>query len=115
MKKIPLTKTRWAPKSPKTPFALVDDEDHERCCKYEWKVGACGDAFNHIGLTMHRFILNLKVGDGLHGHHVNRNRLDNRRSNLLAVTPAQHGFLHRGQRRKAAAKAKTAAVKRRAT
>lgn len=41
------------------------------------------------GCPMHRFILGLVPGDGFIGDHINRNTLDNRRSNLRIVTPTQ--------------------------
>ena len=38
---------------------------------------------------LHRWILRLEVGNPLVGDHINRNILDNRRSNLRAVTPTE--------------------------
>jgi hypothetical protein len=38
---------------------------------------------------MHRELLGLSPGDGLYVDHINRNRRDNRRSNLRVVTKAQ--------------------------
>jgi hypothetical protein len=40
---------------------------------------------------MHRLILGLPVGDPRLGDHINRNRLDNRRSNLRIVDRAGNG------------------------
>jgi AP2 domain len=43
-------------------------------------------------VLMHRMILSLKPGDGLHGDHVDpRQTLDNRMQNLRVATPSQNG------------------------
>lgn len=42
-------------------------------------------------LYLHRFLLGLDFGDPRQGDHENRNRLDNRRSNLRIVTPLLNG------------------------
>lgn len=47
------------------------------------------------GVLMHRLIAGVGLDDARHVHHVNRDRLDNRRRNLAAVTPADHGAAHR--------------------
>ncbi len=39
---------------------------------------------------MHRLILGLEAGDPLQADHINRDRLDNRRANLRAVTASQN-------------------------
>jgi len=40
---------------------------------------------------MHREILGLTINDGIQTDHVNRNKIDNRRKNLRAVTHKQNG------------------------
>lgn len=41
---------------------------------------------------LHRILLGLKNGDGLEAHHVNGDRMDNRRSNLQVRTHAQNMY-----------------------
>jgi len=41
---------------------------------------------------MHREVLGLKKGDGLHGDHINGDTLDNRRINLRVVTNLQNSY-----------------------
>lgn len=42
-----------------------------------------------VSTLLHRVLLGLSLGDGLIGDHRNGNKLDNRRANLRAVTPAE--------------------------
>jgi hypothetical protein len=53
-----------------------------------WKRDAAGRLHR---IDLHRELLGLRPGDGLEGDHRNRDRLDNRRSNLRVVTKAQNG------------------------
>lgn len=72
---------------------LVDDEDYERLSQYNWYLNESGYAVAKVdGKTerMHRLILGLEPFDGKAGDHVNRNRLDNRRSNLRVVTTTEN-------------------------
>jgi hypothetical protein len=74
---------------------LVDDEDFEKLSKYSWHLGARGYACRAVRsgkkttqVLMHREILN--VPTGMETDHVNRNKLDNRRSNLRICTSTQN-------------------------
>lgn len=44
------------------------------------------------GLAFHRHILNYKTGEGVVADHINRNRFDNRRSNLRLVTHRENNL-----------------------
>ena len=68
---------------------LLDDDDFERFCAKNWIVGKHGYAYCGKVL-LHRAILGLERGDGVHCDHRNRNRLDNRKENLRACTRAQN-------------------------
>ena len=97
MKHIKLTKGQ---------FAIVDDEDFEWLNQWKWHVRKthCKDGKTYyaqrsiwdkatqkcINIPMHRQILRLKKGDGRQGDHINHRTLDNRRSNLRAVTHEQN-------------------------
>lgn len=79
--------------------ALIDDEDAEWVLAHRWylqdgyarrnvwpdgKYGRC------IAVQLHRLLLGLEHGDPREGDHVNRDTLDNRRSNLRIATHAQN-------------------------
>jgi IS5 family transposase len=76
----------------------VDPADFDWLNQWHWRLSTNGYAerFTRKGgrsaplrrLLMHREILGLVHGDGLNGDHRNRNRLDNRRSNLRIVPGA---------------------------
>ena len=65
-------------------WALVDLEDAYRVTKHRWTVNTQGWAVARIdgkSVLMHRYILNCTPGYG-HVHHVNEDKLDNRRHNI---------------------------------
>jgi hypothetical protein len=71
--------------------AIVDVEDYPRVSQYKWSASKSKNTFYAIrnipdngwtSLSMHRFILGLGYGDKRITDHINRNGLDNRRSNL---------------------------------
>lgn len=91
---IPLTQGR---------SAIVDAADYEWLNQWKWyaKYASCTKSFyaarnfrNAEGkrgtLRMHRVILGLSVTDKTDGDHINRDTLDNRRSNLRIATRAQN-------------------------
>lgn len=71
-------------------FALVDADDFEWASERRWFVGGGGYAYRNLShvtegrghIAMHRELLGLAHGDPREGDHINRNKLDNRRSNL---------------------------------
>lgn len=72
--------------------ALVDDSDFALVAG-AWYLHDSGYAVRPASggaptIYMHRLILGLAPGDGMHADHINCNPLDNRRSNLRAVTCA---------------------------
>jgi hypothetical protein len=84
-KEIPLTQGK---------VAIVDDEDFERISALKWCYSSSNGyavssrKINGKKVLLHRFLLNApgeKVTD-----HINRNRLDNRRSNLRLCTRAEN-------------------------
>lgn len=84
MKLIPLTKGK---------FAKVDDADFELLSKYKWyfvlkkptaRTGYAVHDFNKRHVSMHRFLLN--PPKEMDVDHINRDGLDNRRSNIRICT-----------------------------
>lgn len=75
-------------------FAVVDAEDYDWLNQWRWFMDNNGYAVRQIRVAvgrqhpmpMHRQILGLEIGDARQGDHLNRERLDNRRSNLRIVT-----------------------------
>lgn len=83
---IPLTKGA---------VAIVDEEDYELVSQYKWHLNSMGYAVwrgkvdgKKKTIRMHRLINN--TPDGKYTDHINRNRLDNRRSNLRTVTQKEN-------------------------
>lgn len=87
MKEIRLTQNK---------FALVDDEDFERLNQYKWYFSNgyakhdSGGRKNRTRLYMHRMALKAEPGQEV--DHINRNKLDNRKSNLRFVTHYQNSI-----------------------
>jgi hypothetical protein len=73
-------------------YAIVDDFDYEMLSKHSWCLDVGGgyamSRVNYKTMRMHRMILN--PPNGLVVDHINRNKLDNRRSNLRIATTSQN-------------------------
>lgn len=72
-------------------YALVDPDIYARVHHRIWRVSTTGYAyacFDGGNVVLHRLVLGLVTGDGRHTDHINRDRLDNRRTNLRIATPA---------------------------
>lgn len=85
-------------------YALIDTADAELVAPFKrWHRGAGGyvihglyvpstpETRRHmVGIRLHRLILGLDFGNPLQADHINGDRLDNRRSNLRAVTQTEN-------------------------
>ena len=91
MKKIPLTKGK---------FAIVDDEDFEFVNQWKWSfdrlyavrghyLGNINGKDKYKKIYLHRIIN--KTPMGIETDHINKNKLDNQRSNLRNATRSQNG------------------------
>jgi len=71
---------------------MVDDEDFELVSKSKWYCGNGYAVREHKGkmLLLHRFLMGLAPGDGIHVDHINGNPLDNRRVNLRVCSNAEN-------------------------
>lgn len=81
----------------------IDKEDFERVSKYNWWYHASGYAYRQVtsgrtktsrgkvkNIMLHRFIMD--TPDGMDTDHINRDKLDNRKSNLRIVNRTQNNF-----------------------
>lgn len=81
MRCIPLGGRR----GPQRGHALIDDEDYDRVSARTWyrdSVGYAQSESNGERWRLHRFLLELPIGDPREVDHANGNKLDNRRANL---------------------------------
>lgn len=71
--------------------AIIDLDDVEKCKPYKWVIrtdGYVSTKMDGKGIKLHRFIAN--TSKGMHTDHVNRNKLDNRKSNLRICTQSEN-------------------------
>jgi hypothetical protein len=72
-------------------IALVDDCDYEYLSQWRWYIAGKGYAMRierKVTIYMHRVVAGTLVG--MNTDHINRNKLDNRRSNLRVCTGSQN-------------------------
>lgn len=77
---------------------IVSFEDYEFLNRHSWFIQSNGYAYTSVStkaVAMHDLVFGTKIG-GQMIDHINRNRLDNRRENLRAVS-AQQNALNRGK------------------
>lgn len=75
----------------------IDEVDHELMTEQKWKVNRDGYVtayFRCHEVYLHRFLYDLWPGDEDIVHHENRNKLDNRRLNLVRMTVEEHNHEH---------------------
>lgn len=79
-------------------YAIVDEADATWADQWRWCRDASGYAVRTTRIDgrtrtvkIHRELLGLSHGDPLEGDHINRNKLDNRRSNLRAASRRING------------------------
>lgn len=65
--------------------AIVDAADAEWVNQWRWHLSEKGYATRGSGIRLHRALLGLVTGDEIEGDHIDRNRLDCRRSNLRSL------------------------------
>lgn len=81
--------------------ALVSSDDLWIVQRWNWRVGAngyvykCGGRLKGITCLMHRAILSAQRGTEV--HHINKNKLDNRRENLEVMLPGDHQKHHHSE------------------
>lgn len=87
MKKIPLSGAHG-----KGLYAIVDDDDFEMLSRHSWCMDVGGGypmtRYKTKAIRMHKMVKDAPAG--LYVDHINRNKLDNRKSNLRIVTNSQN-------------------------
>jgi hypothetical protein len=79
-------------------YAVIDASDVDIAARWHWSLSSTGYAHRNawaggrrFTVSLHREILGLASGDPREGDHIDRDRLNNRRSNLRIATRAQGG------------------------
>ena len=71
---------------------VINSCDLDAVIAHRWHINGNGYGTNEHGKTVHRFLM--KPPEEMDVHHINGNKLDNRRSNLLMMTRSEHTSLH---------------------
>lgn len=69
-----------------TDYIIVDIEDLEKCKAHKWHITSYGYGLSRYAGRIHNFILDREPSRKVVVDHINRNKLDNRRSNLRVCT-----------------------------
>lgn len=72
---------------------LIDKEDYDLVKEITWNLDNCGyvsSLVNGKRVQQHRLIMGCKHKDGLQIDHINRNKIDNRKSNLRTVSQKEN-------------------------
>jgi hypothetical protein len=72
-------------------FAIVDDEDYEKVCRYKWHAMSGSKNPHHYAVTkirMHRLVIDAPPDFMV--DHINGDTLDNRKANLRLCTNSQN-------------------------
>lgn len=81
-------------------YALVDDEDYQKCAKYSWFYSNGYAVMSHkrpgVPLQMHRLVMSPQ--DEMVIDHLNHDRLDNRKQNLRVCTTSDNNKNRSGVR-----------------
>lgn len=73
-------------------YVIIDAADAQWVNQWRWCLNSVGYAVRREGkdiVLLHRALLGLVKGDGMEGDHIDRDKLNCRRSNLRAIT--KHG------------------------
>lgn len=73
---------------------VVNVCDLDYVLAHRWHSNGHGYMTNEHGKTIHRALM--KPPAAMDVHHINGNKLDNRRSNLLMMSRSEHSALHKG-------------------
>lgn len=86
-------------------MAMVDDEDFAKVSDFNWfrinDSGVGASTFfggRNTTVYMHRLVMGVSIHDKIQVDHINRNQLDNKKSNLRLCNPQEQSF-NRGPRK----------------
>ena len=71
---------------------FVNSCDLDLVLQHRWHTNGSGHVATEYGITIHRLLMNSPKNMDV--HHINGNKLDNRRINLVMMTRSEHTSLH---------------------
>jgi hypothetical protein len=81
-------------------YAIVDDEDYNDLLNHDWKIDPYGYAFRYENRKRIRMNAHILKSFNKQIRHINSNRLDNRKVNLIIVGPKQNPFIKKKRKRR---------------